>query len=337
MKRANHLFPRIIDPENLRLAFWKAQKGKNGSFYVQRYRQHLYFNLQELAEHLETGQVQVGQYYVFHIHDPKERLICASSFSEQVLHHALMNICHPYFERKQIFDSYASRPGKGVHAALNRAQVFTRTYPWYLKLDVRKFFGSIYHPVIKQQLKGLFKEEHLLWIFHQIIDSYTDASQRGLPIGNLCSQYFANHYLTGLDHYLKEVLRIPGYLRYMDDMILWHTQKQALQKAEKAIHYYVETKLHQQLKPSQLNRCKRGVPMLGYRLFPTHRRLSQRSKRRFIRKIHVYKTAWESGHWSEDEYQRRIQALLAFLSHADAATFQRDVIFDSEGWTSSSS
>ncbi|MEO1413408.1 MAG: reverse transcriptase, partial [Bacteroidota bacterium] len=196
MKRVNHLLEKMTCPDNLRLAFWKAKKGKATSQQVLRYRQRLDTNLRELRHQILLGEVNVGEYFYFKIYDPKEREICASAFSEQVLHHALMNVCHPYFDRVHIFDSYASRPGKGVHLAVKRAAKYTRQWPWYLKMDIRQFFASIDHSILKGQLARLFKEHKLLGIFDQIIDSYHRLGTKGLPIGNLSSQYFANHYLT---------------------------------------------------------------------------------------------------------------------------------------------
>ena len=203
MKRVNFLIENVADIDNLRLAFWKARKGKSYSKQVETYRTNLDANLLLLRSQILWGYIEVGNYYYFKIFDPKERQICASAFSEQVLHHALMNVCHPYFERVHIADSYASRKGKGTYAAVERAKDYTHRYPFFLKLDVRKFFESLSHVVMKQQLDNLFKDQQVLSIFSKIIDSYEAHPERGVPIGNLTSQYFANHYLTGLDHFIK--------------------------------------------------------------------------------------------------------------------------------------
>jgi retron-type reverse transcriptase len=326
MKRANNLIGQIAEPENLRWAFWKAQKGKRYSRQVNTYRENLDAQLLLLREQILSGKVQVGDYHYFKIYDPKEREICASAFSEQVLHHALMNICHPHFERVQIFDSYASRPEKGVHAALRRAATFNRKDIWFLKLDVRKFFATIHHETLKTQLGRMFKDDQLLYIFDQIIDSYGLESGRGLPIGNLTSQYFANHYLAGLDHFIKEQLGITAYVRYMDDLILWHPQKEKLKVAKAAINSYVEERLHQQLKPILLNAASRGLPFCGYLLHQHHIRLSQRSKKRFIKKMEILDHCYKSGAWDEATCQRRVLPLIAFTRHADAKSLREDIV-----------
>ena len=188
-----------------------------------------------------------------------------------------MNVCHPYFDRVHIFDSYASRPGKGVHLAVKRAAKYTRQWPWYLKMDIRQFFASIDHSILKGQLARLFKEHKLLGIFDQIIDSYHRLGTKGLPIGNLSSQYFANHYLTTLDHHIKEVWKAKAYVRYMDDLVIWSGDKATLKRLNASIEEYVQTRLALELKPSILNRSHRGLTFCGYRLIPYRVGLSKRS------------------------------------------------------------
>ena len=326
MKRAGNLLEQVADPDNLRLAFWKARKGKNLSKQVQNYRDNLEPNLLILREQILTGKVTVGDYHYFQIYDPKQRQICAAPFREQVLHHALMNICHDHFERKQIFDSYASRPGKGIHAAVKRSQKFCRTGFWFLKLDIRKFFASIHHDTLKKQLRDIFKDTQLLNILYTVIDSYEDDTGRGVPIGNLTSQYFANHYLAGLDHFIKERLRCKAYIRYMDDQVLWHEDKAWMKNAHCAVSEFVENNLKCALKPALFNRTKQGVPFLGYRIFPFHIRLLQRSKARFIKKICSLAAKYQSGEWSEAVCQRRVLPLVEFTRLADSTEFRKNVL-----------
>lgn len=325
--------PQILDMDNLRLAFWKAGKGKRYAGSVRAYQEKLEENLRALQEQIRQGRVKVGDYRYFFVYEPKKREICASAFREQVLHHALMNVCHPYFERAQVHDSYASRKGKGTYAALGRARQYTQQHDWFLKLDVRQFFASIHHDVLKGQLARLFREEALLSILYQIIDSYQASPGRGLPIGNLTSQYFANHYLSGLDHFIKEKLGIKAYVRYMDDMVLWRHDKQALSAARAAIAHYVEEELRCSLKPLQMNRTRLGLPFLGYRVHPHYVRLLQKSKVRFVRKIHrIYRYKAE-GYWSEEACQSRALPLIAFTRHADAKSFRKNVLLNLEGQT----
>ncbi|GHT15138.1 hypothetical protein AGMMS4956_14450 [Bacteroidia bacterium] len=326
MKRANYLLDRIADPENLRLAFWKAQQGKSTKPEVARFRQHLDKNLLALRGEILEGKVEVGNYYYFTIYDPKERQICAAAFRERVLHHALMNVCHDNFEQYQIFDSYACRLGKGTYAALDRAKYFQQKYRWFLKLDVRKYFYTIDHAVLKQRLQCRFKEQRLLDIFGSIIDSYAVEHGRGVPIGNLTSQYFANHYLALADHYLKETLCAPAYVRYMDDMVVWTNDKAQLLAIGKQLENYIAQNLHLMLKPFCLNTTDKGLPFLGYLLYPSKTRLANRSRTRFKEKLEDYTDKLQHQAWTQAQYQQHVLPLFAFVCHAETKEWRKRVL-----------
>lgn len=239
MKRTRVDIEQVADPENLKLAFWKAQKGKHGNVEVEDFRCNLDKNLFQLQLQLLSGDVNVGNYHYFTIYDPKERKICAASFSERVLHHALMNVCHPIFESYQIFDSYATRKNKGTYAALDRAKQYQSKFEYFLKLDVRKFFDTISHNKLKNALRNKIKGNEILQLFYKIIDSYHTNLGRGIPIGNLTSQYFANHLLAEADHFVKEKLRVKAFVRYMDDMVLWGYNKNELLKQGVLLNRYI--------------------------------------------------------------------------------------------------
>lgn len=331
MKRYERLIEQIADPDNIRFAAWKAAKGKRYAAEVLTWFSNLERNVPMLHEQILSGNVAVGAYRYFKVYEPKERQICASAFGEQVLHHALMNICHAYFEQAQIFDSYASRKNKGTYAALDRASGYCRNNRWFLKLDVRKFFETIHHEVLKKQLAKVFKDRTLLEIFSKIIHSYEAHPARGLPIGNLTSQYFANHYLCGLDHFIKERLRIKAYVRYMDDMVLWHADKSELKNAFVAITDFIQNDLRCDLKPEALNRSISGLPFLGYHIFPHHIRLLQKSKQRFFRKMQIVDENYHSGVWSEAECQRHALPLIAFARHADTEALRKNLLLHLKG------
>ena len=165
MKRKGYLIEQIADPENLRMAFWKAQIGKSAKKDVAAFREHLDVNLLKIRNQILEGSFRFGNYHYFSIYDPKERVICAAEFRERVLHHAIMNICALDFENRQIPYSYACRKGKGTFAALQKAAYYQKTYQWYLKLDVRKYFDSIDHEVLFSQLQRIYKDEQLLNFF----------------------------------------------------------------------------------------------------------------------------------------------------------------------------
>jgi RNA-directed DNA polymerase len=325
MKRQGQLLQQIADLKNLYEAFYKAQKGKVSKHYVRAYNKQLQQNLQRLQQQLLSGTVETGGYNTFTIYDPKKRLICATPFSQRVLHHALMNVCHASFEKRQIATSFASRPGKGTYSALDKAREYHRHYRWFLKLDVRKYFESIDHAILKQQLRHMFKDQALLLIFEQIIDSYSIAADKSLPIGNLTSQYFANHYLSVADHYLKQVLCIPAYVRYMDDMVLWHHDKEALLEIGYRFQEYLARELRLQLKPFCLNESRKGFPFLGYLLFPDSVRLARRSKKRFIQKSMLYDRYLQTGRWSQKEFANHSMPLVAFTEYANSREFRKNM------------
>jgi RNA-directed DNA polymerase len=324
MKRSKSLIDKITDLDNIYLAYHKAKRGKSYANNVLQYSDNLEYNVQILKKQMEKGQIKIGEYKYFTIFEPKLRLICASAFDEQVLHHSLMNICHDKFESVQIFDSYASRIGKGSYRAIARAQTYSRQTDWYLKLDVRKFFNSVHHNVLKSQIDRLFKEIEVNRIFYGIIDSYTSSKEgRGLPIGNLTSQYFANHYLSGLDHYIKEELKVKRYVRYMDDMVLWSNDKNYLKTAFASIRNYVQAELRCELKPEILGQTKLGLPFLGYKILPYQIWLLQASKCRFFKKMTLTCQNYDKGKWSESSCSTRVRALCAFAEHAQTKELKR--------------
>ena len=221
MKRSGKLYRHIAEWDNLLIAFYNAARGKRLKPDVALYEKNLYENLKTLQTHLIEQHVSIGNYRFFKIYDPKERLICAAPFEERVLHHAIINITGLVFERLQIYDSYACRKGKGTNVALLRALYFTKQYPYFLKLDMKKYFDSIPHSKLAVLLAAKFKDKALLNLFDKLLASYCVTEGRGLPIGNLTSQYFANFYLGIFDHYAKEKMQVKGYVRYMDDVLLF--------------------------------------------------------------------------------------------------------------------
>ncbi len=313
--------PLITDPDNLALAYWRARRGKEGKQEVQEYVRDLQQNLLEMQQALQTGRVKTGEYRHFVIHDPKERTICAAPFEQRVLHHALMNVCGPLFDRRQTDDSFASRKGKGTYAALACARVLHRRYRWCVKMDVRKYFDNIVHVILKKQLSCFFKEPLLLGIYFDIIDSYEVSPGRGLPIGNLTSQYFANHYLCGLDHFVREELRTAGYVRYMDDMLIYGNDRDTLLRQAHAARLYMEERLGLVLKVFNVSSTVQTMQFLGYRLTRGPLLLGRRSMRRYRLKLKAYYRLYDAGGWSEAVLQRHLSPLVSFVAKADCRHF----------------
>ncbi len=329
MKRVGNLIESIANPDNLRLAFYKAQKGKTTKNDVIFFSKHLDKNLALIREQILNSSFDLGNYHQFTIYEPKKRQICAAPFRERVLHHAIINICHPVFERCQIFDSYACRKGKGTHAALLRALYFQKKHKWHLKLDIRKFFDSVDQQILFSSLKHIFKDKKLLDIFNTIISSYAVLPGKGIPIGNLTSQYFANHLLSAVDHFVKETLQIPGYVRYMDDMVLWHNDKSKLLEAGKRLKDFISNEFCLELKPFCLNQNIKGLPFLSHIVFPYTVKLSNMSKQRFANKMKKYCEYLENEIWSQDDFKRHIEPLIAFTGSNKG--FRKKVLENIEG------
>ena len=326
MKRNGYIFEQVVDIDNLRMAFYKARKGKSSKKDVIEFTRHLDFNLSKIRTALLDGTYSFGKYNYFDVYDPKHRIICAALFSERVIHHAIMNCCMIHFENHQIPYSYACRKNKGTFVALKRAAYCQRTYSWYLKLDVRKYFDSIDHEILFSKIKRMYKDKKLLDIFWKIIDSYHARDGKGVPIGNLTSQYFANHYLSFADWYVTETLRIPAYVRYMDDMLLWGNDGVELLEKGKMLEKFIGEDLKLSLKPFVLNRTKHGLPALGFLIYPDVIRLNGRSRERFASKLAEYTKCLEHGEIHEVEFSQRVLSLYGFISHANARGFARKVL-----------
>ena len=327
MKRHGQLMTAIAEPANLRLAFWKAAKSKRIKADCRAFQEELDENVAALRAELLSGGVAVGEYHIFTIYDPKERTICAASFRERVLHHALMNVCEPVLERAAIFDSYACRKGRGQQAAVQRAAAYARQSGWFLKMDIRKYFDSIDQSVLRGLLARKFKDAGVLELFDRILASYQTAPGRGLPIGNLTSQHFANFYLAPLDRFIKEPLHCRCYVRYMDDFVVWGETAAELRVVWRQAEAFLAAELGLELKPNvMLNRTDRGMDFLGYRVFPHELRLARRSKHRFVRKFRAYEREGMDGVWTELQMQQRVGALVAFTLPCHSRGFRRNVM-----------
>jgi len=321
-------FERIIERENVRLAVHKALRGKRSKADARAFVSRLDENIEALRCSVADGDVVLGQWHQFTIFDPKQRLITAPCFRERVLHHAIMNVCEPVFERWLIADTFACRKGKGRLAALDRARGFAARRGYFLRLDVRKYFDSVAHDVLLSRLERLFKDRRLLELFHDIITSFASAPGRGLPIGSLTSQHFANVYLGAFDRFVKEGLRVKGYVRYMDDCVLWSDTTAALKAHRASAAAFLKDELALELKPAFINRTAHGMDFLGLRVYPTHMILNRRSRVRFRRKLGALERAFLDGRIDESTLQQRATALVAFTRTSGVSSwrFRRGVV-----------
>jgi RNA-directed DNA polymerase len=330
MRRVGKLFDAIVDRNNLQLAVWKALRGKRSRPEARRYLEHLDSRMADLSDGLRNGRFQVGRFQQFIVHDPKERIITAPCFPERVLHHAIMNVCEPHFERWLIADTFACRVGKGRQAALHRGGRFARSHKWFLSMDVRKYFDSVCHRTLKAALERRLKDARLLALMERIIDSYRGELGHGLPIGSLTSQHFANFYLDCFDRFVKETLQVRGYLRYMDDMVIWGDGPSMLKDALSRGSEFLADQLGLSLKPTPfINRTLHGMDFLGARLFPTHSILNRRSRIRYRRRLRDLDRKLAIDAIDGREHQQRATALTAFASKSGVCSwkFRHNLLF----------
>lgn len=311
-----------------------AMRRKRAKMEARLFTANLEHEVQRLSDEIRDGRLVLGKHHQFWIRDPKERLITAPCFRERVLHHAIIRVCEPTFERWLIPDTYACRSGKGRIAALLRAKQYSSRYGFYLKLDIRKYFPSIPHDRIAVLLKRLFAEPKMLALWRQVVASYCCDTQCGLPIGSLTSQHLANAYLGQIDRLVKETLRVRGYVRYMDDMVLWDESSDALRRHLMAIDEYLREVLGLAVKTPYINRVEHGVSFLGARVFPGHVVPSRGSRIRYRRRIRMLERQNARGSLSDMELQRRGTAMTANMRVANMCSWKwrRHVVdsFDGE-------
>ena len=329
MKRAGHLFEKVADFEALCQAARRAARGKGETRSAASFLFHLETEALKLQRELLEGSYRPRAYRTFFVSDPKPRTISAANFRDRVAHHALCAALEPLFERAAIRDSYACRPGKGTHAALARAQVFARRSGYFLKLDIRKFFENADHAVLKRGLRRLVKDSRLLALADRIIEHGAPGSAqgKGLPIGNLTSQHFANHYLGPLDHFIKEELRVRGYVRYMDDMLLFADSKEFLHGAHRRVREFLARGLKLELKDEAtvLAPVSEGIPFLGLRLWPRVARLDAPAKRRLIRSLRTAARGLAEGRIDERELTASMRSRIGHAAHADTLGLRRSL------------
>lgn len=327
MKSVGELFDRIPQRQNLLLAVWRAAKGKRDRADAREFAANLDRNLRELSRRIQSSDGPLGCYVEFSIRDPKPRLISAPSFHDRVLHHAVMNVCGPVLEQFQVHHSYACRAGKGQFRALAHAVHQARRHGWFLKMDVRKFFESVPRARLLQLLSRRFREDRLIRLLEQLIDSWRPGNTAGLPIGSLVSQHLANFYLAHLDHHALQRLGATGYVRYMDDFVLWGRDRGGLKEAAMHVGNFCETSLGLLLNPWFINRTSHGMDFLGCRVFPGRLGLARKSRLRFRAKLNDLERKLIEGSLSEAEYQRRAESLVAWTSHSACLTFRQRCIF----------
>lgn len=290
------VYEEIISISNLLLAWHEFLRGKSKKLEVMKFSRNLEDNLFSLHYELKDTKCQYhhGAYKSFFVFDPKKRHIHKAPVRDRVLHHAIVRVIEPIFDPNFVYDSYSCRNKKGAHAALERLHKFgwklsqnnTKTV-WVLKCDIKKFFNSIDHRILKNLLEQRIQDQRALDIFQIIIDSFNRETGKGLPLGNLTSQLFANIYLNELDQFIKMNLRVKHYMRYCDDFVILDRDKELLLSYIGKINNFLNNNLKLELHPNKVSLSKyhQGVDFLGFICFPHFRILCTKTKQRMLRKL----------------------------------------------------
>jgi len=321
MKRHKQLFSHVASFDALHAAYMKARRGKRYTPEALAFTAHLEDRLLELRNELLKGEYHTGQYQRFVVCEPKERLVAALPFRDRVVHHALCGVIEPIFERQFIADSYACRVGKGTHKAVDKLQYFLRAIRnlygdavWFLKADIAKCFPSIDHDILRSIITRSIGCKKTLKLIGEIIDSWEHGLGRGIPIGNLTSQLFANIYLNQIDQFVKHELKTRYYLRYMDDFVMLSGSKRQLHEWKKRIAEFTDSRLTLRLNSkTNVMPVAQGVNFCGYRTWWSHRLLRNASARRMRRKLKAFEWKYAAD---EIDFQRVNASVQSWLGHA---------------------
>jgi len=321
-----HLWEQIATFDALHRGYLKARRGKRFTSEAMRFSANLEVELFRLLEELASGRYRLGEYRRFTVREPKAREVAALPFRDRVVQHALMTVIEPIWEREFISDSFACRVGLGTHAGADRLTQFLRVASrwdsaFVFKADVQKFFPSIDHDILKGLLRRRIGCEKTWWLMETIIDSWNYETGKGLPIGNLTSQLFANIYLHELDLYIKQDLRQRFYLRYMDDFVVIGPDKPELHEVWRKTEAFLAERLKLTLnRKTRLFPAAQGVDFLGYKVWATHRLLRKRSVVGMKRRLKAYYRKVERG---DLDYQQLRNRLMSWIGHAQHANTYR--------------
>lgn len=304
-QKYRNLMADIATTANLYLAYQKATRGKRYSAGHLAFKEHLAANIGMLRDALLDGIYRPSEPHVFWVHEPKLRQISALPFADRVVQHALCNVIEPIFERMFLTNSHACRSGKGTHTAVRAAQARMRQgHTWVLKMDFSKFFASVDRTVLHTEIRKKLSCAATL----RLIESILPPTGKGLPIGNLTSQLFANLYGHIWDRFITHKLKVSAWLRYMDDTVIFAHSREALAVIQHGLGWFAGQSLKMTFSKWSIRKCNTGLPWLGYRVWPTHKLLMQANVIRAKRKLARYSRP------GLEEHKRRF--LAAWTGHA---------------------
>ena len=347
MKTYRHLYVQIYQFEHLLEAYHKARRGKRRRPDVAAFEFRREQQLWQLADDLREQRYRPGRYRTFHVVEHgKHRCISAAPFRDRVVHHAICMLIEPIWEQRFIHDSYASRPEKGTHAALDRAQHFARGHRYVLQLDVQQFFPSVDHAILRGLLAHHIADERMLWLIDRVLaggahvlrheydmvyfpgdDMFAATRPRGLPIGNQTSQFWANVYLHPLDMFIKQELHCRAYVRYCDDMLLFAQDKATLHRwREQVIAQAAQMRLTLHENRAQPRPVSHGIPFLGWIVFPYRRRVKPMIVRRLSRRFRRLREQYALGPCTLADLKSSMMGWLGHVQHGNTRALRRSLL-----------
>ena len=340
MKRYKNLFDEIVCWRNMEISMYNAARYKTSHREIAAFLDNHKTLLPEIIEELKNGSYRIGKYHEFFVYDPKKRLVMALPFRDRVVQWGIYRQLNPLLDKRYIDTSYACRTDHGVHLAVAKLNEFSHNLdmfcdnPYYLKMDMSKYFYRINHEVLINILDSIINDSKLMDLLSYIINSdeqkfgieiinHKVTGRRirgvGMPIGNLTSQMFANLYLNVLDHYCKHTLRAKKYIRYMDDVIILDNDKHKLRHYQEQISNFIETHLKLELNNKTcISTCKSGIDFCGYRVFPNYVKLRKKTYTKMMRRIRQMVYLYSQGKISEFEVQQTMGSYYGFLKHCDS-------------------
>jgi RNA-directed DNA polymerase len=322
-KTYNNLYSQICNMSNLLLAYRKARKGKSKKPYVIEFERDTIGNLFKLQKELIEQTYSPKPLVTFILRDPKTRRISKSAFIDRIVHHALVRIIEPIFDKTFIYDSCANRKAKGNLFALKRFDYFKRkvtnnlhSEAFCLKADIKHYFQEVNHERLLDIIKGKIKDKKVIWLIEKILKNHDlneicDFSKKGMPLGNLTSQFFANVYLNELDYFVKHKLKTKYYIRYVDDFVILYKSKSQLEIWKKEINEFLRYNLKLELHPqkSRIIPLSKGIDFVGFRNFYYYRLLRRRNINNMKNKVISFRN-------NEILYEKFIQSFRGWYAYA---------------------
>ena len=325
----------LCSKENLDLAFRKARKGKTLKNYVIEFENNLKENLHLLRTELLMQTYTPRPLTTFILRDPKTRKISKSDFRDRVIHHAICNVIEPSFEKKFIHDSFANRIGKGGLNAIKRFDVYKRKVSknnnvkcFVLKADVKHYFPSVNHEVLLRLLENEIKDREVVSLIKIILKNHESKTEnKGMPLGNLTSQLFANIYLNELDQFVKHELKAKHFIRYVDDFVILHRNKEVLKKYESRINQFLKEKLQLELhrEKTKIILLNQGISFLGFKIFYHHKTLQRKNKNKFKNKLIKTKKEYNKGKIDREKIIEVFEGHLAYASNANTYKYRKRI------------